>query len=458
MALARAARGEVVPHHELRCRRTGEAHDRILAATARPVLDEGNVVQGGAMVLQDVTAERQAEASLRRLSNALEQTADAVYITDREGLIRYVNAGFRALTGFADADVLGHPPQRFEGGEGAGPSRGADRWGAVFAGETFRGTVDHRRSGGERFEAEQTVTPILDPHGHVTHAVVVMRDTTQRRRMQETEIEMDLAGEVQQRLFPQDAPAWAGFDVAGAALPATTTCGDYYDFLRLPNGTLLLVIADVSGHGLGPALVMAETRAYVRSLVEIDLPLDEILARINARLRADLADGQFVSLLAVAIDPTTRRLAHASAGHPPALLFDAAGALRARLEPTGPALGLREHVTFGVRSGPTMVPGDVIVLMTDGVLDAANPEGDVFDERGVVETLRACRGAPAGTVLGTLHRALDVHTDGRPRRDDLTLVVCRAVPTGAPHGPAVGSPSPEQPAPTAPRPAPSATP
>ncbi len=424
--LARAARGEVVDEEEIRLGAPDDPRGRWLAATARPLLDDGNVARGGVMVLRDVTAQRRSEASLRRLSSAVEQTTDAVYVTDDAGLVLEVNPGFRSMTGHADGDVLGRPSSLFEVDSPDDDVPHDRRWAGALAGEPFRGMILHRRRDGSVFAAEQTITPVRDASGRVTHTVVVMRDMTESQRLRDTDVEMRLASDVQKHLYPHGPPAWEGLDVAGAALPAVATCGDYFDYLRFPDGRFVLVIGDVSGHGLGPALLMSETRAYVHSLVDAGIAPDEILGRINAQLRVDLVDGTFVTLLLVSIDPRTRRVSHASAGHPPALLLDAAGAVKARLERTGPALGFFDDPAYGSVEGPVMEAGDVLVLMTDGVSECSRPDGGLFDEDGVIDTVRVCAGESAATVLGTIQGAIDVLTGSRPRRDDVTLVVCRS--------------------------------
>ena len=427
--LARAARGEIVAEEELMVRRPAESRGLSLWASARPLMDEGNVLQGGVMVLRDVTAERRSEEASERLSRAVEQTADAVYITDHRGLIRYANPGFRTTTGFTEVEVLGLSPSAFEAASPDDATPSERRWAGVLAGQAFRGTIRHRRKGGPDFLVEQTITPMTDAAGRVTHAVVVMRDTTERHRLEEAEVEMRLAAEVQQRLYPKGSPSWDGLDVAGAALSAVATCGDYFDYVRFADGTFLLAIGDVSGHGLGPALLMAETRAYLRSLVESGVGMSEILGRVNARLRADLSEGTFVTLLLVGIDPKTHAISHASAGHTPALVIDGNGALKARLTPTGPALGVFDGPAYGCATGSVLEERDVLVLMTDGVSECAGRDGALFDENGVIDVVSRCRGENAETILGTLHGAIDVFAGARPRQDDITLVVCR--PTGS---------------------------
>ena len=120
----------------------------------------------------------------------------------------------------------------------------------------------NRKKSGEHFHAEQTITPIRDNStGEIIHFVSVMRDMTERIKLQESEIEMRLGASVQQRLSPQEPPTIPGYDIAGTSAPASATCGDYYDFIPLPDGRLALGIADVSGHGVGAALIMTATRA-----------------------------------------------------------------------------------------------------------------------------------------------------------------------------------------------------
>jgi hypothetical protein len=121
-----------------------------------------------------------------------------------------------------------------------------------------------------------------------------------------SDLELRIARQIQQKLFPAGVPPVSGFDIFGIALPAGATGGDYFDYFPLPGDRLGIVVADVSGHGLGPALLMASTRAYLRALALTHRNLSETLALANAILCQDTGDGRFVALLFASLDPGTR--------------------------------------------------------------------------------------------------------------------------------------------------------
>ncbi|HOM16876.1 MAG TPA: SpoIIE family protein phosphatase, partial [Thermoguttaceae bacterium] len=140
-----------------------------------------------------------------------------------------------------------------------------------------------------------------------------------RRRQAEQQLqtqteEFRTAREIQQKLFPSTAPKLPGFDLAGALYPASATAGDYFDYIPMLDGCWGIVLGDVSGHGMGPALVMAEVRASLRTLAQITPDVGDILTRTNRTLTAERHEFHFVTLTLVRLDPQARRLRYASAG------------------------------------------------------------------------------------------------------------------------------------------------
>ena len=263
-----------------------------------PLRDERGRPDGGVVVFDDVTAARLGEERLRasvaeslRLSNAVDQTADAIMITNRSGTIEYVNPAFEATTGYSRAEALGQTPRLLRSGKQL-PEFHERLWKTILAGHVFRGSPVNRRKNGELYNADQTITPIKDAEGRITHFVSVLKDATDRIRIEQQDLEMRYAREVQQRLFPAPSTSVPGLDVAGATFPALATCGDYYDFIPLENGALAVVTADVSGHGLGPALIMAQTRASLRILTTSCPNPGEVLTRMNVTLHADLDENR----------------------------------------------------------------------------------------------------------------------------------------------------------------------
>jgi serine phosphatase RsbU (regulator of sigma subunit) len=285
----------------------------------------------------------------------------------------------------------------------------------------------NRRQDGSIFHSEQTITPVRDAGGSLRKFVSVMRDVTALKRAQEQDAEMRLARLVQQKLYPTTAPHVAGFDLAGAAFPADQTCGDYYDFLPMADGRLGLAVGDVSGHGFGAALLMAETRAYLRSLARADSPLDAILAALNGFLYADTEDQRFVTLMLALLDPAGKTLAFASAGHIHGYVLDAAGETKHVLRAASPPLGLFPAPVFPAAEELALDRGDLLLLLTDGAAEAESRDGVFFETGRVLDVVRSARHEDAARIVRRLHAAVRGFSADVPQRDDITAVVCRVL-------------------------------
>jgi PAS domain S-box-containing protein len=236
----------------------------------------------------DVSERVRQEASLLRLSNAIEQTADSIFITDCDGVIEYVNSGFEVTTGYSREEAVGKTPAILKSGR-QDAAYYEKLWTTIKAGEVFRSKPINRKKDGTEYHAEQTITPIHDRTGRLTHFVSVVKDVTERIRSHAREVEIGYAARVQERLYPPQPHADDRLDLAAICLPATATGGDYFDFLSMPDGWLGIAIADVSGHGLASALIMAETRAYLRPLTALYREPAVILDRMNPWLHGDLS-------------------------------------------------------------------------------------------------------------------------------------------------------------------------
>jgi PAS domain S-box-containing protein len=236
-----------------------------LATTIVPLREESGRPRRHMAISTEVTESLRQAETLRRLSNAVEQTADSVFITDREGVIEYVNPAFEATTGYSREEALGKTPRILKSGR-HDRAHYEELWKTILAGEVHRSTGVNRKKSGELYYSEQTITPMRDGEGRITHFVAVVKDVTDRIDRQAREIEMEYAARVQRRLYPERPPEIDGLDLSGSVFPAVKVGGDYFDFVTLPGSGLLVAVGDVCGHGLGSALIMAETRAYLRSL------------------------------------------------------------------------------------------------------------------------------------------------------------------------------------------------
>ena len=248
---------------------------------------------------------------------------------------------------------------------------------------------------------------------------MVERIDAERRAAQEVAI----AGEVQRRLLPQKAVAMATVECAGGCRQARTVGGDYYDFLDLGPGQLGLVLGDVSGKGLYAALLMVNLQANLRSLsARAAGDLVSVLKSVNRSFCESTAGNHFATLFVGHYDDCTRRLRYANCGHCPPVLLRAGGDVE-RLPVTGNAVGMFDPWTCEVRE-LDLEPGDVLAIFSDGVTDAMNASGEEFGEAELLAALRACRTAPASTVLDAVMTAV-LEFSAREQHDDLTLVVAR---------------------------------
>jgi len=357
----------------------------------------------------------------------VEQTSDAVFITERDGKILYVNPAFEVTTGFSREEALGKTPRILKSGE-YGLDHYRKLWATILRGDVYRATTVNRRKNGEPYHAEQTIAPVKDQRERVTHFVSVSKDMTEHLRIQAQEIEMRLAADVQQQLYPDVPPEVPGLDIAGAVFSAEATCGDYFDFIRMGDDRIAVVIGDVSGHGMGPALVMAQTRAYLRAFAQVEQDAAEILDKVNKALASDLRNGLFVTLLLAVIDVSARRLVYASAGHTPGYILGSTGEVKQVLDRTGLPLGIDAESAYELAGDIVLEPEDLAVFITDGVTETRSPEGGFFGDEGALAAVRALRHGRAHEIVRHVHDAIRDFRAGQRQLDDITMVVCSLDP------------------------------
>jgi len=381
-------------------------------------------------MVSDMTEQRSAETgresaleTVMLLSRAMEQTADSVVITDRQGLIGYVNPAFEATTGYSREEALGKTPRILKSGKHDWDFYKM-LWDSILEGQPFRGTLLNRKKTGELYWAEQTITPIKDHAGNITHFVSVLKDVTQLRKNQEQEAQLRLAREVQQRFYAT-VTSVPGLDIAAAAYPMKETGGDYFDFFTMPDSSVCAGIGDVSGHGFDSALVMALTRAYVRSFAEVESDVGEILTKVNRMLVADLRGERFVTLLLVRLDTSNGSLAYASAGHVPAFLLDGSGEVEAVMRSIGPPLGLFGDFKFVSTVIPVKAHQLLLLLLTDGITETTTSEDVQFGPDRALDYVRAHRRDSAHQIAEGVCQAARCFAGGEHQLDDLTSVVVK---------------------------------
>lgn len=235
--------------------------------------------------------------------------------------------------------------------------------------------------------------------------------------------EIEIAREVQERLFPQRLPGIAGLDYFGRCRTALGVGGDYYDFLALPDGKLGVALGDVSGKGIAAALLMANLQANLRSQSAIarDHPR-RLLRSVNRLFFENTVDSAYASLLFAEYDDAARRLRYANCGHLSGLVLRADGTCQ-RLDSTGTLLGLFEEWDCSIGECD-LFPGDLLALYTDGITEAYNDAGEEFGEQSLIDRLRQHRDLPCETALATITDEVR-RFNSHEQHDDITLIIAK---------------------------------
>ena len=235
--------------------------------------------------------------------------------------------------------------------------------------------------------------------------------------------ELEIAKQVQSRLFPQTLPQMKTLEYAGVCIQARAVGGDYYDFLDLGRDTLGLVISDTSGKGIAAALLMANLQANLRSqsAIALDQP-ERFLQSVNRLFCANTTDSAYATLFFGQYNASTRRLRYANCGHYSGILLRATGK-REELSSTGTVLGLFAQWTCTIEERQ-LNPGDVLALYTDGVTEAFNKRGDEYGEARLLEALQKKRHLPPQALLAEIVEDVQKF-GGRDQHDDITLMVAR---------------------------------
>jgi serine phosphatase RsbU (regulator of sigma subunit) len=252
-----------------------------------------------------------------------------------------------------------------------------------------------------------------------------LREAETRRQVERLEHDLEVARSIQLSLLPTSMPQIEGYDIAAWNQAADQTGGDYYDWQPLPNGKVLLALGDVSGHGIGSALIAAYCRAYQRANFTAEDELLPAMERINAALAGDLEQGRFVTFVAAVCSPRSSHVELLSAGHGPLFVYF----LREDRFDILDAQGLPLGIFPTLRSEPPLIlelnPGDLLVLATDGFYEWANAQSEEFGSKRLEETIRASREKSSGDIISALYKAVVDFSEGTKQQDDLTAVVIK---------------------------------
>lgn len=235
--------------------------------------------------------------------------------------------------------------------------------------------------------------------------------------------ELDQAADIQRNLLPKSAPAVAGLDLAGMSVPCRSVGGDYFDYLKLPGGKLVIICGDVAGKGMAAALLMSSLQARVQLLCEDTDDVGLLVTRLNRSVAATCPGNRFITFFLCIYDPASRDLWYCNAGHNPPYIRHGDGVLET-LSEGGPVLGILKNISYQARR-VTFAPGDLLLMYSDGVTEALSPQGEEYGEPRLEAELIRAGGGTAPEVMRTVYQSVEGFMADAPAADDITLVAAR---------------------------------
>ena len=293
-------------------------------------------------------------------------------------------------------------------------------------------TTELRGCSGATLPVEITLR--LVTFNRTLYGVAVARDLTERKRTEKALLEharmlhdMELARQIQLSLLPLVPPQLPGVQLAGSCIPATHVGGDYYDFYRHEGDVLDLIMADVSGHSIGAALMAAEVRSVLHAEAYSFDSTGGILAALNEILYEDLNQaGLYITLTYLKYDVLSRTLTFSNAGHPPALLSRSPGSRCLELDAEGLILGVRKEVFFEEKQ-TRLESGDLLMLYTDGITEAQNEAGELFGSARLCTILSSMHACRPQEIIDAVRSEVAQFTGTRAMVDDAAMVVMKVL-------------------------------
>ena len=258
-----------------------------------------------------------------------------------------------------------------------------------------------------------------------SHMEAALREAETEHRLKEVEHELQIARSIQQSLLPKLRPHIPGFAVAGWSQSADDTGGDFYDWKRLPNGRWVVFLADVTGHGIGPAMLASVCRAYSRASFNDRDDLTTTLQNINRSFSEDLTPERFATFVAAVFEEGSDKVELLSAGHGPLFIYSACDRSVRCMHAQALPLGIFPEMDSTNPANLTMQPGDMVLLITDGFFEWENRAREQFGTKRLEEILRTFCDRQPEVIIAELYDSVVKFSEGTPQNDDLTAVLIK---------------------------------
>lgn len=445
------------------------------AGTAEPRDRPGDTTREGSAAGDRGSAEAAGAKQLAKLYRSVFQSvADALVVIDEHGIIRSFSPSAERTFGYEMSEVVGRsvsilmpPPDRdqheeylrkyVESGWASGRMETLLLTGDAHIIRPERETVAVRKDG-TLFPARLIVSEVESDGNR--HFVGLISDVSERKRLEgelasqvrsqgvlleqlrqayaviegqkrRMQYELDVGREIQLSMVPHRFPQMARADLWAALRPAREVGGDFYDFFATSTGLLWMCVGDVSGKGVPAALLMAVTKTLVNSSAARGSSPGEVLTQVNAELSRDNESAMFVTAFVSCLDLQSGAIQYTNAGHNPPLIRRASSRIERLDARHGPVLGALDGVCYA-QSVVRLDPGDVLLLFTDGVTEALDPEGQLFTEARLHDTLSNDGIASAEGTARAVVAAVESFAQGAEQADDITVLALRFIGDGPP--------------------------
>ncbi|MDD5631600.1 MAG: SpoIIE family protein phosphatase, partial [Methylococcales bacterium] len=417
-----------------------DGHPVFTESTGLPIINaEGRLLKWRG-VDRDITARKHFQDALieseKRTRLIIESSLSAIVIMDSYGLITDWNHQAEKMFGWLRNEAIGQRledliiPLRFRSAH----RKGLKHFLHTGNGPMLNKLVEHvaMRKDSSEFPVEVSVAPLKLGNAYIfsgfIHEITARKAAEQKIRQSEINLaiaqsEIKIAQRIQASLSPSAPIKTAHLEVIGYCLPADQVGGDYFDYFFRDADRLDMIIADVSGHSIGPALFMVETRSALRSQVSHLGTPSETVGVLNNFLFEDLDKADyFITLFYLQYDITTQQLSFANAGHPPPLLLSPFQSECRQLDAEGMILGVRKNIIFEEKT-TILSKGDLVLLYTDGLTEAENPDGDFFGVERVSELLIHYAQQSPEKIIEALIMHLKHFCQSEAFKDDITLMI-----------------------------------
>lgn len=304
-------------------------------------------------------------------------------------------------------------------------------WRAIVLGRTLSRPVEQLVAQSDRI-GRGDLSP---PQPIATDISEVQRLAAAHERMRESlrslmrlERDLQIARQIQQSTLPRTLPALDGFDLAGWNEPAEETGGDTFDVIAVEGegaARAVLLLADATGHGIGPALAATQIRAMLRMAVRLGADLADVARHLNEQLLADLPDNRFITAWLGEVDARAGTIASFSAGQGPILIYRAALGAFERRSADAPPFGVVDDMAVNVAAPVALERGDLFIVISDGFYEAHDAAGEQFGPARVERTIASHAGASAAAIIAAVREAVDAFTHSKRADDDRTIIVIR---------------------------------